>query len=121
MIFIFIISACIALIAFTIYIFKRDKWTLRIFVKTFFVVGLVILSFSLLYFALPNIFNINSFPEALSLGYENTFKMDIPDTLKSNSFLGTTIVLLHKSFTLLITIFAISIIKEKIVGLYKSK
>lgn len=121
MIAIFIISATIALVSFTIYIFKRDKWTLRAFLKTIAVVGLVIMSFSVFYFALSRIFGIESYAKSLALSYENTFKLGIPDLLKTNSFLGTSVVLLHKMFSLMITIFAFSILKEKIITLYKPK
>lgn len=121
MLILFIISATIALIAFTVYIFKRDKWTLRVFLKSLLVFGLVILSFAVIYLSLPEIYNINSFTEAIKISYENTFQISIAKDMKTENIFGISIVLLHKSFSLLIVIFALSIIKEKVQELNKSK
>lgn len=116
-----LIFVSIALMAFTVFVFRRDKWTLRIFLKLLMVLGLVICFFALIYLALTDIYNINSFAEAVIISYENMLQIDIAEELKTKNTLGILIILLQKAYSLLIIIFALSNIKEQVQGLYKKK
>lgn len=114
MIYLQAVLALLALFFLTLFLVKRKKDSYLYFVKLFSIIGLSILSFSLIYYSYNSHFNGLSYLEYLYLSYENSLTLNIPNELKTKSITGSFVVFIQKAYSLYIVVFLFSVIKDNL-------